>query len=137
MDDEEKRIAKALDTREVPSVNKKNLLKYRKYLLEQLDKSIVLTGREDFPWEEIYVFGPGNQVEYEQLKKKNPSYKDEYRLIGLSEEHFEDNDLMAQVERLSDKKRFEIGLSWLTTKDEMNQHFQLFDDFATWVVNWC
>ena len=137
MDDEEKRIAKALDTREVPSVNKKNLLKYRKYLLEQLDKGIVLTGREDFPWEEIYFFGPGNQVEYEQLKKKNPSYKDEYRLIGLSEEHFEDNDLMAQVERLSDKKRFEIGLSWLTTKDEMNQYFQLLDDFATWVVNWC
>jgi hypothetical protein len=137
MDDEEKRIAKALDTHEVPSVNKKNLLKYRKYLLEHLDKGTILTGREDFPWEEIYVFGPGNQVEYEHLKKKNPSYKDEYRLIGLSEEPFEDNDLMAQVERLSDKKRFEIGLSWLTTKDEMNQYFQLLDDFATWVVNWC
>jgi hypothetical protein len=137
MDDEEKRIAKALDNHEVPSVNKKSLLKYRKYLLAQLDKGTVLTGREDFPWEEKYVIGPGSQVEYEQLKKKNPSYKDEYKLIGISEEYFEDNDLMAQVERLSDKKRFEIGLSWLTTKDEKSKDFQLFDDFATWMVNWC
>lgn len=137
MDDEEKRIAKILDTREVPSVNKKSLLEYRKYLLAQLDKDTVLTGREDFPWEEKYVFGPGNKAEYEQLKKKNPSYKDEYKLIGISEEYVEDNDLIAQVVRLSDTKRFEIGLSWLATKDEKNKGFMLLDDFATWVSNWC
>ena len=137
MDDEERRIAKALDTREVPSVNKKNLLKYRKYLLVQLDKGAVLTGREDFPWEEKYIFGHGSKVEYEQQKKSNPSYKDEYNLIDISEKHLEDNDLVAQVERLSDRKRFEIGLSWLTTKDEKNKGFVLLDDFATWVCNWC
>ena len=53
MDKEEKRIAKALGTQEVPEVDEGNLLKYRKYLLEQMDKGTVLTGREDFPWEDV------------------------------------------------------------------------------------
>ena len=137
MDSDEKRIAEALRAHEVPEVDEENLLKYRKYLLARLDKSTVLTGREDFPWEEKYVFGPGNRAEYERLKKKNPSYKDEYKLIDISAEETEENDLVARVERLSDKKRFEIGLSWLTTKDKKSKDFQPLDDFATWVANWC
>ena len=64
MDNEEKRIAKALGAQEVPEVDEGNLLKYRKYLLERMDKGTVLTGREDFPWEEEYVIGSGNRVEY-------------------------------------------------------------------------
>lgn len=135
MDKEEKRIAKALGAQEVPEVDEGNLLKYRKYLLEQMAKDTVLTGREDFPWEEQYVFSSGNQIEYERLKKENPSYQDEYKLIGISEE-VEENDLVAQVERLSDKKCFQIGLSWLTTKNKRIKDFQTLDDFASWVVNW-
>jgi hypothetical protein len=137
MDKAEKRIAKALGAQEVPKVDEGNLLKYRKYLLEQMDKGTVLTGREDFPWEEEYVIGPGNRAEYERLKKENPSYKDDYKLIDISEEEIEENDLVAQVERLSDKKCFKIGLSWLTTKHKKIKDFQPLDDFATWVVNWC
>ena len=137
MDKDEKRIAKALGALEVPDVDEENLLKYRKYLLAQLGKGTVLTGREDFPWEEKYVIGPGSRAEYERLKKNNPSHTDEYNLIEILEKEVEENDLVAQVERLSDKKRFEIGLSWLTTKDEKSNDFQLLDDFATWVVNWC
>ena len=137
MDKEDKRIAKALGAQEVPKVDEGNLLKYRKYLLERIDKGTILTGREDFPWEEGYVIGSGNRVEYEQLKKENPSYKDKYKLIDISEEEIEENDLVAQVERLSDKKCFKIGLSWLTTKNEKSKDFQALDDFATWVVNWC
>ena len=53
----------------------------------------------------------------------------------ISEEYFDDNDLIAQVERLSDKKRFEISLSWLSVKDEKSKDFLLLEDFATWVVN--
>ncbi len=137
MDKEEKRIAKALGAKEVPEVDEINLLKYRKYLLEQMNKGTVLTGREDFPWEEEYVFASGNSAEYERFKKENPSYKDEYKLIDISEEEIEENDLVAQVERLSDKKYFKIGLSWLTTKNQKSADFQILDDFATWVVNWC
>ena len=137
MDDEDRRIAKALVAHEVPNVSKPNLLKYRKFLLAQLGKSTVLTGREDFPWEEMYVFGLGNKVEYERLKKDNPSYEDEYKLMGISDEYFDENDLIALVERLSDGKCFEIGLSWLTTKDKKSKDFLPLDDFATWVTNWC
>ncbi|MGA9539376.1 MAG: hypothetical protein WBR24_26015 [Desulfobacterales bacterium] len=32
----------------------------------------IVTGLEDFPWEEKYVFGHGNKKEYEKLKKDNP-----------------------------------------------------------------
>ena len=137
MDSDEKRIAEALGAQEVPEVDERNLLKYRKYLLGRLDKGTVLTGREDFPWEEKYVIGPGNRAEYERLKKTNPSYKDEYKLVDISETETDENDLIAVVERLSDKKRFEVALSWLTTKNKKSKDFQPLDDFATWVVNWC
>jgi hypothetical protein len=137
MDTDEKRIAKALGAQKVPGVNEENLLKFRKYLLGRIDKGTVFTGREDFPWEEKYLIGPGSRAEYERLKKKNPSHTDEYKLIDISAETTEESDLVAQVERLSDKKCFEIGLSWLTTKDKKSKDFQPFDDFAIWVVNWC
>jgi hypothetical protein len=75
MDREEKRIAKALGTQEVREVDEGNLLQYRKYLLEQLAKGTVLTGREDFPWEEQYVFASGNRAEYERLKKETHRIK--------------------------------------------------------------
>jgi len=57
MDADEARIIKILGTEEVPEVSEERLLKYRKYLLQHLDRKAILTGREDFPWEEKYVFG--------------------------------------------------------------------------------
>jgi len=129
------------------------LLKYRKYLLEHLDRKAILTGCEDFPWEEKYVLGGWSRAEYEKLKKTNPSYTDEYELIDILQDDLPENDLIAQVKRLSDGKVFEIGLSWLTVKKEKKsprllrrqnaasrndttKDYQLLDDFATWVVNW-
>jgi hypothetical protein len=137
MDSDEKRIAKALGACEIPDVDEANLVKYRKFLLGKLDKNTILTGREDFPWEEMYVFGPGDSAEYERLKKSNPSYKDQFKLIGIADESADESDLVAQVQRMSDKKRFEVGLSWLTTQDNESKDFQALDDFATWVANWC
>jgi hypothetical protein len=136
VDKNERRIAEALETDQVPEVDEKNLLKYRNYLLARLDKNGVLTGREDFPWEEKYSWGAGDQAEYKQMRKENPSYRDEYKLIDILQEETEENDLIASVERLSDGRRFEVGLSWLTTKKNKGRDFQLLDDFATWVVNW-
>ena len=136
MDSDEKRIAQVLGAREVPDVDKTSLMKYRKFLSRRLDKNTILTGREDFPWEEKFVFGHGNAAEYERLRKNNPSYKDEYKLVDISDEDADENDLVAQVERLSDKKHFQIGLSWLTTQDARSTDFQTLDDFATWVANW-
>jgi hypothetical protein len=62
-----------------------------------MDKGTVLTGREDFPWEEHCVFASRNRVEYERLKKENPSYQGEYTLIGISKEEVEENDLVANL----------------------------------------
>lgn len=137
MDSDEQRIAKVLGVREVPDVNEVSLRKYRRFILEKLDKNTVLIGREDFPWEEKYVFGPGDPAEYARLKKTHPSYKDEFKLTGISQESADESDLVAQVQRLSDKKQFQVGLSWLTTQDTESKDFQTLDDFATWVANWC
>jgi len=136
MDADEARIIKILGTEEVPEVSEERLLKYRKYLLQHLNRKAILTGREDFPWEEKYVFGLGSREEYEKLKKTHPSYTDDYELIDILEDQIEENDLIAKVKRLSDGKVFEIGLSWLTTKKKKGKDYQLLDDFATWVVNW-
>jgi hypothetical protein len=136
MDADEARIIKVFETKEVPEVSKENLLKYRKYLIQHFDRKTILTGREDFPWEEKYVIGPGSRAEYEKLKKTHPSYTDKYELIDILENEIDENDLIAKVKRLSDGKSFEIGLSWLTTKKKKTKDYQLLDDFATWVVNW-
>jgi hypothetical protein len=71
MDREEKRIAKALGAQDVPEVDGGNLLKYKKYLLERMDKGTVLIGREEFPREGDDVIASGNLAEYERLKKEN------------------------------------------------------------------
>jgi hypothetical protein len=137
MDAEEKRIAKIFEKKDVPNVTEKNLQIYRKYLLQQFDKNAILTGREDFPWEEKFVFGFGSRSEYDKLKKNQPSYTDDYDLLDILEDDFTDeHDLPAKVKRISDGKIFEIRLSWLTTKNDKSKEYQLLDDFATWVVNW-
>jgi len=131
-----KRIAKVFGMDEAPEVCKESLQVYRSYLHRHLDKEAVLTGREDLPWEEFYVFGPGDKNEYEELKKSRASYTDLFTLIGIPEKTIGEHDLIANVERLSDGKKFEIGLSWLTTKKKKTEAYQKLDDFATWVVNW-
>jgi len=136
METSEARIAKIFNKNDVPKVCKETLLGYRQHILRDFDRTAILTGREDFPWEEKYVFGGGSRVEYEKLKRIHPSYTDEYELIDISEDIIEENDLVSALKRLSDGKRFEIGLSWLETKNKKSKDHQLLDDFATWVANW-
>ena len=131
----EKRIAAVFGTDNAPEVGKETLQVYRAYLLQHFDKEAVLTGREDFLWEEFYVFGPGDKKEYEELKKSRPSYTDEFEFIDIPKKTIDDHDLIAGVKRLSDGKKFKIGLSWLTTKKKKTDAYQVLDDFATWVVN--
>lgn len=130
------RIAKVFGTEEAPEVSRESLLIYRTYLLQRLDQAAIMTGREDFLWEEFYLFGPGDKREYDQLKKKRASYTDEFKLIDILKKNVEDRDLLARVKRLSDGKTFDIGLSWLTANEKKSGAYQLLDDFATWVVNW-
>lgn len=43
---------------------------YKNYLEINLELPVKLTGIEDFNWEEYYIFGPGDEQEYEELKKQ-------------------------------------------------------------------
>ena len=114
---------------------------YYQYLKENLDLPCEVTGIEDFEWEEFYVLGPGSKKEYEHLKKDQPSYTDRYQLLSISTDlesqwimYWED-DLAANVKRLSDGKEFQLGLSELKAVDKKSKQYQLLDDFSFWLVN--
>ena len=110
-------------------------LRYLTYLKSVLKFPIRVTGREDFPWEEAYVFGGWSKKEYAKLKNTNPSYTDIFELldIGPPEDH---SDLTATIRRVSDKRKFKIGLYWLATESEVSPEFQILDDYATWHANY-
>ena len=111
-----------------------NATRYRSYLLKNLSLPIIVTGMEDFSWEEPYVVGGWDQREYEELKKTNPSYTDTFELqtLGPPNEH---EDVIAKVKRLSDGRVFEIGLSWLCCDDDKSDAYSLLDDYGVWHTN--
>ena len=77
IDEQEIRIEKILssdnsvkeNTRRSPETARR----YLEYLKKNIELPCLLTGSEDFLWEEKYVFGYGSKNEYENLKKTNPS----------------------------------------------------------------
>ncbi len=93
----------------------RNAERWRVHLLECLALPLRVTGNEDFPWEEPYVFGGWSKRKYAELKKTRPSYTDILDLIDI-EDPDDHDDLTARVKRVKDQKIFHIGLSWLTTK---------------------
>jgi len=108
--------------------------KFRKYLLSKVTFPIKVTGTEDFSWEEEFLFGDGDKKEYKALKKENPSYTDTFDLLGLSEPDDLD-DITAIIRRESDKKDFEIGLSWLTPVNKKSASFELLEAYSVWYAN--
>ena len=109
--------------------------RYRDYLVKHLSLPILVTGIEDFPWEEPYIFGGWDKDEYEELKKSNPSYTDTFELLSLEAPN-KYEDVMAKVRRLSDGKQFEIGLSWLCCQDQDNDVKILLEDYGVWHTNY-
>ena len=111
------------------------------YLKTNLALPCEVTGIEDFRWEEIYVFGPGDQEEYEHLKKIQPSYTDRYELHGIVRKGTPEwmlcwqDDIGANVRRISDGKEFVLGLSELRATDKKSKNYQLLDDYSVWFVN--
>lgn len=133
MDEDEKRIHSILGKDKARTMH--NALRYRDYLLKHLSLPIIVTGTEDFPWEEPYIFGGWDKREYSKLKETNPSYKDTFELQAL-EPPREFEDIVANVKRVSDKKIFEIGLSWLRCEDEDSKAYTLLDDYGVWHTNY-
>ena len=114
---------------------------FYKHLKANLSLPCQVTGVEDFRWEEFYVIGPGDEEEYEQLKKTQPSYTDTYELLeivppvrSLWQISYED-EIGAKVRRISDKKKFLLALSELKATDKQSNNYQLFDDYSVWFVN--
>ena len=134
MDDQDKRIHDILGTESERS--RQNSLKYLDYLKTAIKKPCNLTGMEDFPWEEKYIIGGWDKKEYEELKKNNPSYTDEYELIEFILPELGDDEILAKVKRISDKKTFEIGISWLEGTDKESANYGIIEDCASWHVNY-
>ena len=134
MDEQEKRIIEILG--EDCERNDNNFLKYYHYLKENISIPCVLTGIEDFLWEEKYVIGSWDPEEYKELKKDNPSYTDKFELIELLEPASGENDIFINARRLSDKKIFELELSWLKCTDSKSLNYQILHDFSVWKINY-
>ena len=114
---------------------------FYEYLKSHLSLPCKVTGVEDFKWEEIYVIGPGDKEEYDHLKKTRPSYTDRYELLGIDYDAksgwmlFWGEDIGADVRRISDGKKFLLGLSELKATDKKSKNYQLLDDYSVWFVN--
>jgi len=111
------------------------------YLKTNLSLPCKVTGIEDFRWEEIYVFGYGDEEEYDLLKKTQPSYTDRYELLGIDRKGKSEwmlcwgDDIGAIVRRISDGKEFLLGLSELEAIDKKSKNYELLDDYSVWFVN--
>lgn len=117
-------------------VDDENLKKYFQYLNENIGFPCIVTGIEDFRWEEFYVLGPGDKDEYEELKKTQPSYTDHYSILSFDDDYDEDNGILVNVQRISDKKEFTLPLEDLEAVDKKSNNYQILDDYSMWFVNY-
>ena len=133
--EEEKRINNILNTDDV-SVNQDNLNKYYNYLKKNLKSPCILTGMEDFDWEEPYLIGGWSKNEYEKSKKTKPSYTDKFEFVNLNSEYDDWKGIYMHVKRLSDNKQFDIPLWDLKVVDKNDSNFLLISDFSSWMTNY-
>jgi hypothetical protein len=133
-DEQERRIKAVLGKSDL-AVTARTVKKYLDYLKEHVELPCQLTGMEDFPWEERYVFGYGSKKEYEELKKTNPSYTDTFELLRFADANPNDG-ILVEARRVSDNKKFTLQLDYLQATDEDSPNYQLLDDYSTWFVNY-
>jgi hypothetical protein len=134
-DKQRQRLADIFGTEGVPSVQTETLERYLDHLKQNLELPCQLTGIEDFPWEAIYVIGPGDKEEHEQLRQTKPSYLDTYELLSFDDVKSRFG-IMVNVRRVSDKKIFVLPLADLKTTDKKSKKYELLDDYVTWFVNY-
>lgn len=116
------------------------LAAFFQHLKANLQLPCEVTGTEDFRWEEPYVIGGWSQQEYKRLKKTQPSYADKFDLLDIEQDEWSewmmfDEDIVANVRRKSDGRKFDLGLAELRVTDKKSPNFQLIDDYAVWLVN--
>ncbi len=131
----EKRISMILNTDD-ECVNNENLKTYMTYIKENIITPCIMTGMEDFNWEEPYLLGGWDADEYESLKKIKPSYTDIFDYIKLEKIFDENLGLMVIVRRQSDNKEFSLPLWDLKTTDEDSKNAILISDYSSWMTNY-
>lgn len=109
---------------------------YFQYLKKAVALPCRLTGRVDFPWESATLKGGWESNAYQEMRKDNPSFMDQYELQELLPPPSPDQGILARIKRSSDRKSFEIELSWLECVDFKDENYQLLDDYASWLANY-
>ncbi|MEB3343150.1 calcium-binding protein [Okeania sp.] len=131
----EQKLEEVLRTTDL-EVDLTNLKKYLKYLKQNLTIPCLVTGTEEFEWEEYYTIGPGNkkeyQKEYQKLKKTQPSYTDEFNLLKLDSKFDVDYGILAVLERTTDQRKFTLPLADLETVAEDSTNSELLEDYSLW-----
>jgi hypothetical protein len=134
-DKQRQRLADIFGTEGVPAVKTETLERYLDHLRQNLEFPCQLTGIEDFPWEEVYIIGPGSKEEHEQLRQTKPSYLDTYELLSFDDMQSRFG-IMVNVRRVSDQKTFVLPLADLEATNKKSKNYELLDDFSAWFVNW-
>ena len=134
-EEEEKRISEILDSQNT-LVTEINLRKYHNYLKNNINISCILTGIEDFDWEEPYLIGGWSKAEYEMKKLTKPSYTDHFALVEFVEKIDNWKGIIVKVKRLSDEKIFDLSLWDLKIFDKDSSDYLLISDYSSWITNY-
>ena len=136
-DDQDLRLKAILgtDNEDDMDVTDENLKIYLQYLYDNLKIPLLVTGMEDFDWEEFYIFGPGDEEEYQRLKKTRPSFSDHFEIHSIELDDELDVRILAKVVRVSDNRKFKLPLDELEAVDKQSKDIQLLDDYSYWFVN--
>ena len=113
-------------------VNQTNLKKYLKYLKQNLAIPCLVTGVEEFEWEEYYTVGRGSQKEYQKLKKTQPSYTDEFNILKLDNKLDVRDGILAVLERTTDNLKFTLPLAELEGVVEDSVDAKLLQYYGIW-----
>ena len=131
----EQKLEGVLGTKNL-EVNQGNLKKYLKYMKQNLKIPCLVTGIEEFEWEEHYTIGPGSKKEYQKLKKTKPSYKDKFNLLKLDNKLDAEDGILAVLERTKDHLNFTLPLADLGAVVENSVDAELLEDYGMWFFNY-
>ena len=134
VEEEERRILEILKSEDT-YVNEDNQKTYFEYLKNNIQKTCILTGTEDFDWEEPYLLGGWSKKEYEKLKSVRPSYTDRFELIDFIDEIDDFKGILVSVKRLSDNKKFALPLWDLKSVTKTSPNYLLISDYSSWMTN--
>ncbi|MGB3508059.1 MAG: calcium-binding protein [Microcoleaceae cyanobacterium] len=117
-------------------VTKTNLNKFLKYLKQNIQYPCVVTGMDEFEWEEYYTMGSGSKKEYQKLKKTKASHTDKFNILKLNDSLDAEDGILAEVERTSDKKKFTLPLAELESVVEESLNTELLEDYSMWFFSY-